>query len=608
MTEAVTAESMERMREEMEENNRNNVEGYLPDEIPIPGAQNQNMNPYGAQEQNNNPYGAQNQSNSPYGAQNQNTNPYGMQSQNMNPYGQQNQSNSPYGAQNQNNDPYGQNQIINPYGAPNQNNDPYGQQVYPHNPTGKKKGSAAKIIIGVACAVVAVIVIGIGAMAYFRSTPKYKISKGFYNLGREISEVENPLLQKIGLGDLMTMMQEEGSHVESSLDFSTEFPFIGTATFGIDTDFYKDMQAKELNSDTSLSMMNYDFAHVNIYANEDVFCFSIPELFMEDMYIDNENVVSQFNNSILGESGYAEDVEDFSIDLFGDGEKKTALDVFRDISEVQEQFEEDLKACRDAMTIEKAGKGVYRVVFPAKETDRLIRNYVETYSSVYGMGEDLEIFTEYDKVILSDVSLLFEIDGNNRIESIVLEEPVKMLDGSASAEGELFFMGEERSIDLIQGKLSVDVEGRGTREAIGQMQLTPSKEDYQLNVDMKLVEGKETLDKIKFAVNCDAVKDRFDITYSQQNDDNDLEVVFEGSFDDIVQGESLELDLEKVEITVNGEESYRITGDITIEPLRDKVKATVKPKTAFFEMSWSDWEDIIDRIDDAYGSLLNSLW
>lgn len=480
----------------------------------------------------------------------------------------------------------------------------------PYPPQGARKGPGAKIIIGVVCAFAAALVISMGVAGYLRSRPEYKIAKGFQNLGMEISQTENPLLEKIGYEDLVQMMGEEGSHIDSTLDFSMDVPYLGTTTLGIDTDYYKDMEAKELSADTSLSMMNYDFAHLNIYADKDVFCFSVPELFMEDLYIDNENVLSQFHDSIWGDSTYIfdDETEDFSINLFPDKDVKTALDVWRNLDETYKHFESDLNACREGMKIEKVEKGLYRVVFPAKETNRLVKNFAKSYSDVYGMQEDMELFLEYDETIGSDVGLLFEIDGHNRIESIMLENPVKMLDGNIDVEAEIFFLGEKRSIDKMQGKLEASGDDGASREVLWQIQQTVLKDTYGFDMDVKMSEDESTVSKIKLTADCDAAQNQFGMAFSMKDEWDDIGMDIEGKVDDIVMGRNLSVELEKLALQMNGEELYKITGDIVIEPLSTGVKRKVKAKTAFFEMTWEDWFDIIDRIDDEYGSLLDSLW
>lgn len=301
-------------------------------------------------------------------------------------------------------------------------------------------------------------------LIYFRSTPVYKISKGFQNIGREITQTRNPLAEKIGGDDMLRMMQEDGCHVDTSLDFSMDMPMMGTVTLGLDTDFYKDMKAKELNAETSLSMINYEFGHLNIYANDEVFCFSVPELFMEDMYIENENVVSQFNNSILAEYSEQSDAEEFSIDLFSIENKANSIRDWKSFSTAFEQTARDIDACREAMTIEKVEKGLYRVTFPKQEINRLVKNYMKEYSEIYEMTDSMSALSYYDNWVTSDLSLLFEISSKNRIESIMIEEPVKMLDSEASVSGELFFLGEDRSIDKVQGKISVDGVDGETRK------------------------------------------------------------------------------------------------------------------------------------------------
>lgn len=550
--------------------NQNNNDNYIPQEIPIPGAADNNN----------------------------------VSRQQSSPYNQQPQ-NSPYGQQSS---PYDQ--------LPQNNNNPYGQQVRPYNPQGQRNNAPVKIIIGAACALAVVLAAAIGALAYFRSTPAYKISKGFQNLGKEISQTKNPLAEKIGLNDILLMMEEDGSHVETALNFSAELPLLGDTTLGVDTDFYKDMHAKELSADTSFSLMNYEFGHLNVYADEDVFCFSVPELFMENMYIENENVVSQYNRSMLADYGEPSDAEDFSIDLFPDADERISLRDWKNPHAVFRRLEEDLEACRDGMKIEKEEKGLYRVTLPAKETNRLVRDFVENYGKLYSDGKEsdeyeMAAFGEYDRIIASDIAILFEIDAKNHIESIALEEPVQVLDGEGSVAGELFFMGEKRSIDKLQGKVALSGADGSATEVLWQVVQHMTSDDYRIEMDLKYTakhaDG-DDVGKMKYVFSCDAVQDKLDLTFAMKDEEDDLEISLEADIDDIVRGESCKVDLDKMIFSMDGEEVFRIAGDIEIEPLRTGIAASVKPETALFEMTIYDWEKIIDQIDKEYGSILNSLW
>ena len=497
----------------------------------------------------------------------------------------------------QSSDPY-QHNPYQPQGTPG------GQMIYAYNPQGQKKGSAAKIVIGIACALVAVIGIAIGVLAYFTSTPSYKVQKGLANLAKDVAQNSNPLTEKLGLDDIAEMMQEDGGHVQTILNFTVDIPSEERVTLGVDMNYYKDVHAKELSADTNISIMNNNLVNINIYANDEVFCFSVPELLLEDIYIENENLVSQYNGSIFG-SIYPSDLEDFSIDLFPDKNDRASLSERRNQSLVWGELEDDIDDCRRAMTIEKVEKGLYRVTFPAKETDRLYKSILE---SVY-QDEELREYLfpdDYKKIIASDVKLLFEINGKNRIESIMLEEPVEMLDGEASMDGEVFFLGEKISTDKIQGKMTVEGVDGETREILLQIQQTSDADTYQMDMDMKLTEGGDTLGVVKCVVNCDADDDEFDMTFSAKDDWDTAEIIVKGSFDDIVKGESLDIDLDKATFAINDEEYFKISGDVSIEPLRNGVISSVKPKTALFEMTYSDWLELIYRWEDE-SSLLEYL-
>ncbi len=549
----------------------------------------------------------------------------GMNQNNNNPYGQQEQG-GPYQAHDPyDHNPYRQNEgegqpAPQPqnYGQPGYQAQGFQQQdyqqqggfgtppIHPYVPRGQ--GYGRKIALGAACGLAVLIAAGIGALAYYRSRPAYKINRGFLNLAKEIEDSGNPLTEKIGMDDIEEMMREEGSHVESTLDFTLYhfLPYIGEATFGVDTDFYKDVHEKQMNAETSLSLMNYDFAHLNLYADEEVLCFSLPELFLENMYIENENVVSQYNNSVLAGDAPL-DMEDFSIDLFSGSGGQDSLRTLRNWEPLLEETGQEMDALRRAATIEKAEKGVYRVTFPQKESDRLLKSVIENYGELTGSQEELDAWKEYKTLILSDVSLLFEIDRGNRIESIVLEEPVEVLDGAGRLKAELFFLGEERSIDKIQGKFTADPDGDPTLEVVWQIRQTADDEIYRVDMDMKMNEDGETTDKVKLVFDCDAVKDTVSLDCSVKDAQSEAQLAFEGSIDDYVAGESVEFSLDRAAFSLNGEDLLKLTGDISVEPLREEIRPSVRPETAFFEMSESDWYDIMWQIGDEYGDLIGSL-
>lgn len=300
-------------------------------------------------------------------------------------------------------------------------------------------------------------------------------------------------------------------------------------------------------------------------------------------------------------------IEDFNVELFP--EDGGAVSSWTSADFYSEEYGEQLKACRESMTIDKVEKGLYRIQFTQQDTDRLIMDMLHGYDDAYGIKEiDLdEEMEDYDQFIASDVSFLFEINKDNRIESITLEHPIELLDGEASMDMELFFLGEDRSIDKIQGKIKMVSVIDEEMEAVFQIVQTMEEDEYQFDMDMKYMDyGEEDYSsKMKLSMNSDASKDTFDMAFSMKEDGDTFEMVAEGGLDDIVRGESFVLDLDEFTVSMDGEELCKITGDIEVEPLKEKITPSAKAETAIFEMSYDEIGDIFYRLYAEYGSLLD---
>ena len=81
-----------------------------------------------------------------------------------------------------------------------------------------------------------------------------------------------------------------------------------------------------------------------------------------------------------------------------------------------------------------------------------------------------------------------------------------------------------------------------------------------------------------------------------------------GRFDNIRPGCGYEMDLEEFSLELDGEELFKLSGDIMVEPLRGEIRRSAKARKAFFQMTEEDWYEILDRIDEEYGSLLDMMW
>jgi hypothetical protein len=469
-----------------------------------------------------------------------------------------------------------------------------------------RQGKGWRWLAAAVCVIAALGAASAAAWTYYTSRPLYLLAKGFQNLRTEMDAMKNPLAEKTGMGDILTRMEEEGSHVESRLDVKSD-RFPNSITLGVDTDWNRDVQAKELGSVTDISVMNNNLATLEVYGTEDVICFSVPELFLENMYFNTENVVSQYNGSVFSESllfGKAE-IEDFSIDLFPDYGVGLSPGQLLNGSELWERYEDDIQTCGENMTIEKVSKTVCRVVLRQQDVESLLCAVMSDSAFFYekaGIHVD-DIRAEYDQVISADVSLLFTLDPENRFESIELEQPVPMLDGETSLSGGLFFLGEQRTIEKLQCKMALTTTDSGKTEILGLVEQSREENDYQ--VDMKLQYGEgdsETAMNLSFG--CDDETDDFHMMLSGNNGQDSVEIAAEGSLDDFSQGESVALDLDKVTCDRNGERLVQIRGQIAAEPLTEEVNSDVKAQTPVFDMTYGDLVGIAYQNLKEYGSIL----
>ena len=494
-------------------------------------------------------------------------------------------------------------------------------QLYLPPKDNKKK---TRIIVLCVCAAVLVLILG-GWLRHLYS-PAYRVQRGILNLTREIEEMKNPLTEKAGIGAVRQMMAQKGFSADSKLNVTVETGdyYLGEITLGVDTECDKDMVRKEMASSTTLSMMNYEFGHMEIYGDDENFCFSVPELLLEDMYIENEYVLSQYNDSFWGEMfGEVEEngvlVErgesfDYSIDLFHD--QWIFADEEGAVSAFLEEYASEIEECRRHMTIEKAGTDLYRVSFDPLYFNELVRQVLYDYVdySVAGREQAMGMLSYFDIIANEDISFLLEINRENRIESIRIEEPLLLCQGDLQISGDFYFLGAERSIDKIQGKIGIKTEQEeetSEEEVTWQVMQSLVSDEYRAESNIRYSisqNGEKQNLGLDIDLGCDGRKDSFETDISCKTPFGVLDLTAEGGLSHIQKGESFDLELDEVQLLVDDEELLLIRGEVGVEPLSRRVKQNVKPKTAFFALSEDDWYTWMGDVLDEYDYLLEGLF
>lgn len=495
----------------------------------------------------------------------------------------------------------------------NQNSNTFGPPAQLYLPPKNHKKTALIVILCVAAVFLAGI---LGGCVYHMHSPAYKIEKGILNLMREAEELKNPLTEKLGADQIRRMLAEEGAHLDTRMNVTTD-TFLGQVTLGVDTDCEVDRREKEIAASAGVSVMNYDLANLELYGDEEKLCFSIPELYLENVYIENENVVDQYNHSLWAELFGKAEGDDFSIDLFPDawlfGDEEGVGKAFL------KEYADEIEECRRHMTMEKAGEELYRVSFDEMYFNELVRQFLYDYVdySKAGREDAMGILSYFDVVSGADeISFILEINRANRIESIRVEEPLSLCDGRIQVDGDIYFLGGERSIEKLQGMFTVkrkQGEERKETEIVWQATQSLELDDYQMEADVKcaFTEDGETQNlRLGCELGCDGRKNSFDGEFTVKDMEDDFELVWQasGGFSHVKKGESFDMELDELTLSVEDEEVWLVRGEIGLSPLKRRVRQNVKAKTAFFELSEREWDKILNRVYKDYEYLLESMY
>lgn len=479
------------------------------------------------------------------------------------------------------------------------------------------KDNKKRTLTIVLCVCAAVLLVILGGWYRHVHSPAYRVQKGMLGLAREMGERKNPLAEKVGAGAVRQMMAEEGFSADTRLNFTfdTGSDYFGELTLGMDTECEKDVRGKELSASTTLSMMNYEFGHVDLYGDQDMICFSFPELLIDGLYVENENVSGQYNDSMWAAMFGETEEDDFSIDLFADpwlfADEEGVINAFL------EKYATELEECRRHMTIEKAGEELYRVSFDELCFNELVRQVLYDYVNftTAGREEAMGALSYFDVVSnAEDISFLFEINSENRIESIRIEEPLSLYQGEMQLSGDIYFLGDECSIDKMQGKIEIKTDREEQTQACEltwQLMQSLESEDYRMESDIRC-SVTENGDKTNYSLDCDlacnAGRDSFTADLSSKSPLGVLQMTAEGNLSHIKKGESFDLELDELTCCIDDEEFFLLRGELGVEPLERRVTKNVKPKKSFFELSENDLDRWIDDIIDEYDYLLEGLW
>lgn len=329
-------------------------------------------------------------------------------------------------------------------------------------------------------------------------------------------------------------------------------------TLGVDTVLERDADARKMKACTKFSVSNSKLAELDVYGEDKELIVTLPDFFEKNFVFDAERIDIQYNNSLFANLfGTLKDCE-ISIDLFPEGKPVS--------------WAEYLEGWKDNIQIEKLDKAAaitvperddrqyrcsqYRLTISADWLNQLAEDYLEAEG---GFPEEEGITVG----IVRDIAVVVAIEEkNDRIVRISLEEPfVVSVEGEADGitvktSGSICFLGEGRSIDDIFVSLQTEVP------------LTALGLDERLLAAFGNRSGTE--DNMVM-----------DLRTETLYDENDMCVTSK---------------LHGLTISVDRIGSFKLTGEMELEPLRESVEAPVGESIRLFEITEEEYRDLRDQI------------
>lgn len=327
-------------------------------------------------------------------------------------------------------------------------------------------------------------------------------------------------------------------------------------TLGVDTILTRDADDRKMKSCTKFSVSNSKLLEVELYGEDKTLIVTLPDFSEKNFAFDAERIDAQYNSSLFASIfGKLENCE-ISINLFPEGKMLSWAQYLEDWKE-NIQIEK-LEKTTDISVPERDDRqyrcGQYRLTIAADWVNELFADWLKS---------DVLPVEEGTCAITQDIAVVFAIEEKtDRIVRIALEEPFVVSMGKdgkkivVETSGEICFLGEGRSVDDIFVSLQTELP----LAALG------------LDERLLSVFGNKSGTEDKIVLDL-----REEILY----DENDTCVTSK---------------LLGLTASVDRIGSFKLTGKMELEPLREEVEAPDGENIRLFEMTEEEYRDLREQI------------
>lgn len=456
-----------------------------------------------------------------------------------------------------------------------------------------KKRRNIGIIAGV---VVVLLITGISAALIVLNQPKVRLERGISKMSKELAAYSNPAAKQINRSLLQENTMKEPYTLK--IDMTATFPENDTLSMlNMDLEAGCDNEVRQANIDFNLGAYQMNLVNGTIMVDDNTMYVNVPKLLNDTYRLQLDTLGADYNASAWKDQlGFKVD-SDVSIDFF------TREDAdYTDMEELMDALSEDAQTLKDTIVVQKASdkasiktsnksmqcSGV-NITIPKDAMNVFLNSFQEKFmaSSMYQQGitklieqssiaylleddirelVDGQVEDALDIRCMNDISLNLYMDSKGRIVRIMTPQAIECKDSQIkSMELSADLAGTDRTLDVIEAACKLNtVNGTETYSISRDASVTDEEYKEDLTLDVVGTDNMTALTmRYKNTWKLDTLA--FDGRIELESGDEKYKLSADGSYKDIVEGQSYTLDLDTASLEVDDKALMRIAGTFGIE-------------------------------------------
>ena len=452
-------------------------------------------------------------------------------------------------------------------------------------------------IIGIAAGVVAgLLAIGIVAAFIVLNQPEVRLARGISKMSKELTAYGNPAAKQINRSLLQENTRKEPHTLK--VDITATFPQSDTLSMlNMDLEAGYDNENRQVGIDFNLGAYQIDLVKGTITVDDNTMYISIPKLLSDTYRLQLDTLGADYNASAWKDQLGFEVDPDVSIDFFAREDAD-----YTDIEELVEALRPDAQALKNTILIQKASdkasvktsnksmqcSGV-NITIPEDAMNTFLNSFQEKFmassmyqqnitklieqsSIAYLLEDDIrelidgQVEDVLDIRCMNDISLNLYMDSKGRIVRIMTPQAVECKDSRIkSMELSADLTGADRALDVIEAVYKLNTVN-GTESYSIRRDASVTDEEYKENLTLDVIGAdNETALTMCYKNTWELDTLAFDGGLELEFGDEKYKLSADGSYKDIVEGESYTLDLDTASFEADDKALLRVAGTFGIE-------------------------------------------